>query len=400
MATNPPLTGGSLRVSHFARALGEIPGNRVKQISLIPLVDRRKEYNAKIENYTETYYRSFLQTFAGMMFIIAGLLRVFIAFIPWLFRFVRPNHIVYQMFEWADIVQVEGPWLVSWVKRHTGKPICLIAHNVEYDMMRCVTGSFKGLRSLSSRWIVKAAYNCEQEAVRCSDIIFVVSNEDKDRMMSLYDPDRKKIKIAYNGVLRDEYPCAGQKKRSNSRERLGLKKESFIVLFSGSAHPPNVTAALFIRDQLTPRFTGTMVIFAVIGTVFPRALRQDNFISTGPVSPLVLNDWFAAADITINPITEGSGSNIKIFQYLSLELPVISTLKGARGMNEKAKRAVVLCCLDDFYKHIFALYKSKDHYYHYCQKSASVADLHDYSTIAKKVMEFYKALRTGNKKGR
>jgi hypothetical protein len=43
--------------------------------------------------------------------------------------------------------------------------------------------------------------------------------------------------------------------------------------------------------------------------------------------------YFAAADIGLNPITRGSGSNVKLFEYLVARLPVISTAFGVRGTD-------------------------------------------------------------------
>ena len=60
-------------------------------------------------------------------------------------------------------------------------------------------------------------------------------------------------------------------------------------------------------------------------------VREGAFIATGPV-PEVL-PYFAAADAGLNPITRGSGSNVKLFEYLAARLPVISTLFGVRGTN-------------------------------------------------------------------
>ncbi len=50
---------------------------------------------------------------------------------------------------------------------------------------------------------------------------------------------------------------------------------------------------------------------------------------TGRVPEVV--PYFAAADAGLNMVTRGSGSNVKLFEYLAAKLPVISTVFGARG---------------------------------------------------------------------
>ncbi len=63
-------------------------------------------------------------------------------------------------------------------------------------------------------------------------------------------------------------------------------------------------------------------------------------IVTGPVKETF--PYFAAADVALNPIQTGSGSNVKIFEYLAARLPVISTLFGARGTVLEPERDFVV----------------------------------------------------------
>jgi hypothetical protein len=57
--------------------------------------------------------------------------------------------------------------------------------------------------------------------------------------------------------------------------------------------------------------------------------RAGAMIATGRVADVV--PYFAAADVGLNPIIRGSGANVKLFEYVTMRLPVISTLFGVRG---------------------------------------------------------------------
>ena len=46
-----------------------------------------------------------------------------------------------------------------------------------------------------------------------------------------------------------------------------------------------------------------------------------------------LRPAFAAADIGVNPVRTGSGSNLKIAEYLAAGLPVVTTPVGMRGFE-------------------------------------------------------------------
>jgi len=48
--------------------------------------------------------------------------------------------------------------------------------------------------------------------------------------------------------------------------------------------------------------------------------------------------YLAAADAGLNPITRGSGANVKLFEYLAARLPVISTSFGVRGTGLQPDR--------------------------------------------------------------
>src|SRR5262249_42208110 len=87
------------------------------------------------------------------------------------------------------------------------------------------------------------------------------------------------------------------------------------------------------------------VYFLVVGSVCPEAHRDGALIVTGPV-PEVL-PYFAAADAGVNLVTRGSGSNVKLFEYLAAKLPVISTVFGVRGTELTASEDYLPCSRND-----------------------------------------------------
>jgi hypothetical protein len=58
------------------------------------------------------------------------------------------------------------------------------------------------------------------------------------------------------------------------------------------------------------------------------------------------NAVLSSAQIAINPVTTGSGSNLKIFEYVAAGLPVLTTPFGFRGHTEQA--SVVVAERDQF----------------------------------------------------
>jgi hypothetical protein len=87
------------------------------------------------------------------------------------------------------------------------------------------------------------------------------------------------------------------------------------------------------------------VYVLVAGSVSSQAYRDGALIVTGPV-PEVL-PYFAASDAGLNMVTRGSGSNVKLFEYLAARLPVISTVFGVRGTELVAFEDYLPCSSKD-----------------------------------------------------
>ncbi len=137
-------------------------------------------------------------------------------------------------------------------------------------------------------------------------------------------------------------PPTRAKRRDALRESLEPTPETTVVaLFVGSAHRPNVDAAKEIV-RLAPDHPN--VLFALAGE---HADQLDvNEISSnvrllGAVSQDRLSELLAGADLALNPMRTGGGSNLKVLQYFAAGLPVLSTPLGVRGVPEPGRYAVV-----------------------------------------------------------
>lgn len=103
-------------------------------------------------------------------------------------------------------------------------------------------------------------------------------------------------------------------------------------MFSGSGFGPNVEALAALREFCSREqqfLSEQRLRVLVVGSVAAAPLREGALLATGPVPEIA--PYFAAADAGLNPITRGSGANVKLFEYLAARLPVISTHFGVRG---------------------------------------------------------------------
>jgi glycosyltransferase involved in cell wall biosynthesis len=107
---------------------------------------------------------------------------------------------------------------------------------------------------------------------------------------------------------------------------------SNVVLFVGSAHPPNIGAALTLTTiaKALPQY------HFVIAGACGNNLRpdSDNVTVLGHIDAKMLDYLMRTAHVFMNPIAAGAGTSLKVARALSYALPVISSSIGARGYTD------------------------------------------------------------------
>jgi glycosyltransferase involved in cell wall biosynthesis len=71
-------------------------------------------------------------------------------------------------------------------------------------------------------------------------------------------------------------------------------------------------------------------------------------VTLGVVSEEVKNGLLASVDVALNPMTSGSGSNLKILEYFATGVPVVSTSFGGRGTSARGWEHFVESEVQDF----------------------------------------------------
>jgi glycosyltransferase involved in cell wall biosynthesis len=106
-----------------------------------------------------------------------------------------------------------------------------------------------------------------------------------------------------------------------------------LAVFFGSWHPPNVDAAELLIE-IAPSLDG-LLILAVgrHGDALAHRATPPNLVFTGAVSERAKDRLLGAADLALNPMRIGSGTNLKLLEYLACAIPVVSTPFGARGID-------------------------------------------------------------------
>jgi glycosyltransferase involved in cell wall biosynthesis len=114
-------------------------------------------------------------------------------------------------------------------------------------------------------------------------------------------------------------------------------EEPGTLLFAGNfTHPPNVDAAHWLAERLLPalRARGAAAKLAIVGAAMPadvRALAAGD-IELRPDAPRIEHE-LARAAVVVAPIRTGGGMRMKVLQALAAGKPVVTTLRGAEGID-------------------------------------------------------------------
>ena len=229
----------------------------------------------------------------------------------------------------ADFVVFSHPWCFSPLADalQPGQLIVYDSHNVE-SVLR--TTLYDDLPQASA--LLERITEVEYALCRRADLVLACSHEDREAFHRLYELDWSKLRVVPNGIFAYKHPLPSARQREDAKRALGVTQQA-LALFVGSGYGPNNDAARFINEQLAPLMPD--VGFAIIGgccETLAGTTLAPNVKALGVLDEDDKHEWMTAADIALNPLTEGSGTSIKMFDFMAAGLPVVSTAVGARGI--------------------------------------------------------------------
>jgi glycosyltransferase involved in cell wall biosynthesis len=191
-----------------------------------------------------------------------------------------------------------------------------------------------------SSWLAAAVARSEREAWHLVDLVFATTDGDAEAIRS---EGVGEVVVVPNAADLDRFRPTKAGDRVAQRRALGLPVDGALAVFVGSAHPPNVEALEVIERQAAA-YASEDVGVVVVGRVASRSKRVPNVTFAGEVPDVAR--WLGAADIAVNPMLSGSGSNLKMMEYLAAGLPVVTTEVGARGLDLRVGLEAEVCDVD------------------------------------------------------
>lgn len=343
----PPLWGGPKRIwglySNFSQELFDITYvgvdfrfDKTKKYSFKRIKDNFKEISCAFPPH---YY--FWHIIENNVFRNTSLdLFVYLwMHTDWQFKYILDS-------QNADILICSHPWAALSMRKNPGQFFIYDAHNCEYLLMDKILG-----KHILRNFILKQVRKIEQDACNKSDLILACSENEKRDLISLYKINPDKIIITTNGTNIPKWPSRLDKEKN--REDLEIPLNAKVIIFIAAYYKPNIDAARFILESLASKLNEFM--FVIVGSVsdaFEKKEIPPNIRFLGQVTDDKLNLALEASDIAINPIFDGSGINIKMLDYMSYGLPIVTTECGARGIATAGKRPMVVSAPECFIDNI------------------------------------------------
>lgn len=225
-----------------------------------------------------------------------------------------------------------SPMAMGLVKEARQPRNACIAYDVHDDILYFLGNAF----GCVSRPILDRAIDLEQQVLGEATVAAFCMEEDRAIAAKRYPLAVDKMVVVPNGV--DMSACRWIPPRQAMETSRAVGLEQPVAVFVGAHHKPNLDAADWIVRELAPVFTN--VIFVVMGMhlvayrKFGGAEPGKNVVFTGPVSEEIKEAVFALADVGLAPMKSGTGSSLKIPDYVAHGKVVVGTPIGLRGVEE------------------------------------------------------------------
>lgn len=242
----------------------------------------------------------------------------------------------------AEVVIACHPYIYPAIKKVTNKRIWYEAQDFEFELKKSMLS-----HSPLKEELVAKVKKIEKECCENSEIIMTCSIEDADKISEVYEVDRNKIIVVQNGADIENINFYGIEDRLELKRRLN-KSDEFTAVFVGSWHGPNLIAVSEIIEMAKILAN---VRFVIIGNAGKGCEKKDipqNVVITGLIDDYEKNTILSYADVALNPMPYGSGTNLKMLEYFAFGIPVITTPVGARGLKIEDSKHAIISNMDNF----------------------------------------------------
>ena len=353
---HPPAGGPYLRIENSIKAL-----NKVCELHIISRVGKKQMGGDKAEKFYSDLSDSFL--YAPSVKLASGIRKI-IRLVEKLFKIKCYN---------------DANFIINYALKNNINIIWFGYGNISYDLMTAVKQKAPELKlicdtdSVWSRFVLRGLPYAKTEAkkkqiaedgakkekeekhwVEFCDITTAVSEVDADYYKSLTN-DKQKVKLFSNVIDLDTY-----KKKINPPAEF----KTPCIYFAGYFGPgsPTDIAARWIIDEVFPDLRKEIpeLHFYIIGKDSASTLsdiEDSNITITGLLDTVL--PYLCNANVALVPLKFESGTRFKILEAAACNIPIVSTVLGAEGIDIKDGENILIADEpEDFKNAILKLLKN------------------------------------------
>jgi len=379
-------------LSSFEDSLSKDTGYSVRMYNLAKgLAKLGHEVHFVMPNYGVGYNR-----FGGInVYYVRGFLpREILAFLSMLLGVAKTSSLYFydpififkvsKIIRGADIVQIEqqsaGGIIVPIIAKVWKKTIIVDCHDV-----------FQALRIKHVNRIRRVIETfLETITYRFADFFITVSDNEKKVLVS-YGIENNRIEVIPNGVDTEHFSDCSRIDSRLVKRRYGLENFKVVVFVGNMEYLPNKEAAELIVSTIAPKVVDKVhdVKFLIIGRHQQNFnVNSPNIFFTGVVDDVA--KLLIPSDLAIAPLLHGSGTRLKVVEYFSAGLPVISTTVGVEGLDVcNGVDVIIEDDMDNFASKIIELLEDEDRRTKIGSSARLLAlEKYDWFTITKKLDTF------------
>lgn len=335
-------TGASVRIYHLAKGLASLD----HEVHII--IPKEKVTCEYVDGMIVHGIKGFCPTVILKVFCrLIGVSRSTSLFFYDLSFISRISRIIRE----SDVVQIEqqsaGGLLVPIIKRVLKKPLVVDCHDT-FQALRVKHTSM--VRKILETFLEKIVY-------KYADVIVTVSGREKEFLIS-YGIGQRNIEVIPNGVDTEAFNHLLDV--THIKGRYGLKGFRTVIFVGNMGYLPNKEAVQVIASEIAPKVQKEInnTKFLIVGRI-PAKMDLPNLTFAGVVENVA--ELLAASDVAIAPLLHGSGTRLKILEYFSCSLPVVSTTVGVEGLEvENGVHALIRDNMDEFAIEVTKLLRNKD----------------------------------------
>ena len=233
-----------------------------------------------------------------------------------------------------------------WAKRFSSVKLIVHAHNIESTRFREM-----------GKWWWRLLWILEKQTYRHSDLVLFKTPQDKEFALSRFGLNANQCLVIPFGLNKTTIPATSEKEYAVSliRKKHQINQNDKILLFTGTLdYLPNANALKLLVEKIIPMLSvmtkepfKVLVCGRIINQEYHYLLELDHehYIYAGDVDNP--ENYLLAADVFLNPVTEGGGIKVKTMEALSYNLTVISTDHSARGIDPDLTGEKLKICADN-----------------------------------------------------